>query len=71
MNMEGHEGFGVPTEKMRPTSEPLEVLGHEEKIKQAEKMVREMFGTSMEAPGVITDRIKENPSFNNPSDRDF
>jgi len=67
------EGFNRPIEKMRPTSEPLEVLGREGKIKEAEINVAEMFKKMMGTDKNIVERLiaEGRPSFSGPEERRF
>ena len=67
------EGFTRPPEKTRPTSEPLEVLGREGKIKEAEINVAEMFKKMMGTDKNIVERLiaEGRPSFSGPEERRF
>jgi hypothetical protein len=69
MNM---EGFTKPIEKTRPTSEPLEVLGRDERIKQAEINVAGMFNERMGNKDIVGQHIaKGNLGFYGIEDRNF
>jgi hypothetical protein len=51
--------------------EEEKTLGREEKVREAERKVQEMFGAGMEARGTVMDRIRENPSFGDAEERGF
>jgi hypothetical protein len=53
------------------TNKLEKIESREEKIRAAERRVKEMFDTNMEAGGDIIDRVRENPSFRGLEERDF
>lgn len=64
------ESFGVKEKILEPASGEEKVLGREEKLRETEMNVKNMFDEKMEAMGTIR-RIQENPSFGSLEDRNF
>jgi hypothetical protein len=65
------EGFEQPKIKTGTEGELNIEVGREERIRQAEIMVKGMFNKNMEAAGMIMDRIREKSSFSGPEDRNL